>query len=408
MRKASLTATAMLASLLLFVPLAASAATSVSEAFTSFTAQSQLTPQNATDNGWAFTEDQGDPDLGITAAADGIDGQSLRASNAYADGNFGNWLFSERLDPAVTEDADGNKFTAEFEVATTTPNVEQAGLAFDVSPQSLDGARMSLLRFKDSPGGIDVYFTDAHNDGSFDLNLQQIADNLPRDGFTVRIELDLYTGPNNDVAQVFIDNGPGLIPMKVTGFQGFFAPVDHPDTFNKLKAGQAVPMKWKVGGAEPATTWEDYYRFVDESNRDANGDPLPQVNGMWPTRSVDSLIFQARTGGGQVPSLRGGGFLFDNVELTNTGLGTLPQGGAAGDASIYTAPIFTAKTINCDTDAEMDPLEEVAAPGASHLTYDATTGVWHYNWQTSNVQKGTCVKLTLNLTGDYALFKLIK
>ena len=31
----------------------------------------------------------------------------------------------------------------------------------------------------------------------------------------------------------------------------------------------------------------------------------------------------------------------------------------------------------------MDLLEQVATPGASHLTYDATTGVWHYNWQTT-------------------------
>lgn len=418
MRKAPFAATAMFASLLLLAPLAASAAVSdtVSEDFAVFTAQSQLTPANATTNSWEFTEDQGDPDLGITEAADGIDGQSLRGSNAYADGNFGNWLFSERLTPAVTEDLNGNKFTAEFDVATTTPNVEQQGLAFDVSPQSLDGARMSFLRFKDSTGGIDVYFTDAHNDGTFDAALEQIATDLPRSGFTVRIELDLYTGPNNDVAQVFIDNGPGLIPMRGGDFTGFFAPVDNPPTANKVKAGQSVPMKWKLGALEPATTWEDYYRFQPESNADPVQiitDPdetelLPQVNGMWDTRAVDSLIFQARTGGGQVPALRGEGFLFDNVELTNSDLGTLPRGGAVGDASVYTAPIFSWKVVSCDPEANLDALETADVPGASHLTYDAATGIWHYNWQTSKSMVGACVKLTLNATGNSALFKISK
>ena len=57
----------------------------------------------------------------------------------------------------------------------------------------------------------------------------------------------------------------------------------------------------------------------------------------------------------------------------------------------------------------LDAIEEVATPGASHLTYDATTGVWHYNWQTKGVVKaGDCVKLTLNLTGQTALFQIVK
>jgi hypothetical protein len=51
---------------------------------------------------------------------------------------------------------------------------------------------------------------------------------------------------------------------------------------------------------------------------------------------------------------------------------------------------------------------ETYTPGASGLTYNATTGIWHYNWQTKNQYAGNCVELTLNLTGDNALFKFVK
>ena len=91
--------------------------------------------------------------------ADGIDGNSLRMSNAVADGNFGNWVYSQRLTTPVTEDADGNQFIAEFEIESET-GTYQPGLQLSVSPQSDFGARMSFLRFVDSAGGIDVFFVD--------------------------------------------------------------------------------------------------------------------------------------------------------------------------------------------------------------------------------------------------------
>ena len=79
--------------------------------------------------------------------------------------------------------------------------------------------------------------------------------------------LDLYEGPHNDVAQVYIDDmDKPLIPATLDGFEGFFAPVDKPEVaVNKAKAGQTIPLKFKVQSAV-ATTWEDYYRFNGESN----------------------------------------------------------------------------------------------------------------------------------------------
>src|SRR5262249_30631248 len=143
-------------------------------------------------------------------------------------------------------------------------------------------------------------------------------------------------------------------------------------------------------------------RFQPESN---DGITPP-----WGTRPVDSLIFQARTGGGtRVDTTFGGGFFVDNVSLDSWTTASLPNPMTTpGDASIYTEPIFTAKQVDCTSGDDVDQLEQVATPGASHLTYDAATGVWHYNWQTTNTMKNTCVKLTLNLTGDYALFKIVK
>jgi hypothetical protein len=105
----------------------------------------------------------------------------------------------------------------------------------------------------------------------------------------------------------------------------------------------------------------------------------------------------------------GGGFFVDNVALESAATASLPNPTTTpGDASIYTEPVFTATQVDCSNGEDIDQLEQVATPGASHLTYDPSTGVWHYNWQTTNTMKNTCVKLTLNLTGNYALFKIVK
>ena len=364
--------------------------TTAIEGFANFDADTHLTEVDANDNGWRYVEDQGFRDVEVVS--NGIDGNSLRMSNAVADGNFGNWVYSQRLTTPVTEDADGNQFIAEFQIESET-GTYQEGLQLSVSPQSGFGDRMSFLRFVDSAGGIDVYFADNQDDDGQAQRIVQIADNLswtePHD---VKIVLDLYDGPHNDVANVFIDGSGPLVPSAAGAFAGFFAPVDHPDTLNKLKAGQSVPMKWKMETA-PTTTWEDMYRFTRTPSD---------------TRSVDSLIFQARDNAGQAPATNGHGFLFDNVKLTSGDIGTLPTIGAPIAASEYGSPIFSWRQIDCANGDDIDPIERIDTPGASHLTYNEDTGVWHYNWQTTNTMKNTCVKLTLNLTGDHALFKIVK
>ena len=61
----------------------------------------------------------------------------------------------------------------------------------------------------------------------------------------------------------------------------------------------------------------------------------------------------------------------------------------------------------CAQTGDIDTLESYA-PGLSGLTYNETTGVWHYNWQTQKTLAGKCVELTLNLSGDSTTFKFVK
>ena len=87
--------------------------------------------------------------------------------------------------------------------------------------------------------------------------------------------LDLYPGPHNDVAQVYIDDGAAPDPdaWAATSRASSRRWTTQP-TVNKAKAGQTIPMKWTLNAKSFATTWEDYYRYNTESN--ARSAPLPR------------------------------------------------------------------------------------------------------------------------------------
>jgi hypothetical protein len=379
------------------------------QTFTGFNAVNPLQPVE----GWTYTGGSS-YDVGITSA--GITGNSLQISNARTSGSFGDWPISQVLGTPATETGN-QEFVGSFDVQGDT---YREGLQASVAPQTTGGARMSFVSFTDKPGGIQVAFSDARN-----ANFRTVPIGTPLtygSSHRVTIVLDLYDGPHNDVAQVFIDDpnrqNP-LVPATVGDFEGFFAPVDNPSTANKVKAGQSVPMKWKIATAVP-TTWEDYYRYDSESNE---FETAP-----WGTRQVDSLIFQARQQQKVAGSPcaedpgrlgfeardcwaanEGHGLLFDNVTVSSDTTLTLPTTAAPVDASFYGTPIFKSVTGPCADVEDYDPIETADPPGASHLTYDAATGIWHYNWQTTKSMAGAgCVKLTLLATGDYALFKISK
>ncbi len=209
--------------------------------------------------------------------------QTLRISNAITSGSFGDQTFSTSLaDEAGEADAQAspysggtrqNHFEAQFDFASTML-AEQPGLFMSVSPDRGDGARMSYLGFDDEAGGINVIFYDVQGtDNPANFVPTTIATGLSREAVhTAKFVIDFVDGPSNDIVQIYID---GVL-------------------------------------VHTGTTWENYYRFDDESN------PLLIDE----SRAVDSLLF--RVGGTAAPATSGNGFLVDSVELSSSSLTTPP------------------------------------------------------------------------------------
>jgi hypothetical protein len=75
------------------------------------------------------------------------------------------------------------------------------------------------------------------------------------------------------------------------------------------------------------------------------------------------------------------------------------QGGAASSTAI-----------TCNSGAPVDAIEEtVTSPGASSFFYDASSGLYQFNWKTQAAWVGTCRRLLLRLddgtvhTADFRL-----
>ncbi|MET0913892.1 MAG: hypothetical protein ABWZ68_11390, partial [Acidimicrobiales bacterium] len=231
-------------------------------------------------NGWAGTgggniENTFDQTVvDNTSAPASFYAQSWRFSNSVTSGAFGNQPFSPSVDEAGETAAEGDglsggsrsdQFVAEWDFASAQPGAEQPGLGITASPDRGDGARMSWVRMEDTPGGLQVLFSDYQHDvdpecdgGGFVQT--PIATGLARGtAHSVRIEMDFVEGPENDVVRVYVDGSL----------------------------------------AHTGSSWEDYFR-------DCEGNE---------TRTVDSLLFRAS--GTAAPANAGKGFLIDNVSLTS-------------------------------------------------------------------------------------------
>jgi hypothetical protein len=280
-------------------------------------------------------------------------------------------------------------------------------MSMNVAPQSADGARMTNLRFEDRADGIHVLFSDVLNPSETvglypPEELWRTVDIKTLDYTSkhqVTIKMNLLPGPHNDVVQVYIDGSAGLVPGRPsadTQFAGFFAPVDNQPTVNKAKAGQAIPLKWTLNAKSFATSWEDYYRYNTESNAGLGAGPFD-------TRSVDSLIIQARcaaAGPCANAQAQDNGYWIDNVTYASAAIGTpLPiTTTGVGDPSVYGPQPFSQHVEDCVSGADVDAIETYTS-NTGGLIYHGN-GVWQYNWQTPKAYAGKCVELTLNL-GDY-------
>ena len=76
---------------------------------------------------------------------------------------------------------------------------------------------------------------------------------------------------------------------------------------------------------------------------------------------------------------------------------------------IFPAGYPVSVEVNCDDSAPVNDIESTTTPGGSSLSYDATTDIYHYVWQTDELWEGTCRQVTVRLvdgTDHTALFRL--
>lgn len=241
--------------------------------------QDGWTSTGAAGSGCALYDHKVSSSLGTTNFGD----QSLRISNAVTSGCFGDQTFSKSLVNAVGETGANagiypagvlqSHFETEFDVASTTPGVQQPGLFMSVSPDRGDGSRMSYLGFEDTAEGIKIIFYDVQGVGDpadfVYSDLGNYPNTLPHH---IKLTFDAVDGPSNDVVKVWVD---GVL-------------------------------------VHTGTSWENYYRYDSESNAEQN------------VRVVRNVLF--RTGGGSAPSTLSYGYLVDNLKIsssTETDIGLL-------------------------------------------------------------------------------------
>jgi uncharacterized repeat protein (TIGR01451 family) len=191
--------------------------------------------------------------------------KSLRISNGYNPDpdtfppEYFYQTYSKPTAPAAGESLANTEYTAQFSFISTEPNTEQPRLHIDVSPDNGVGGRMSYIGLTDTEAGIKVIFFDTPEPGGdfVPYDLGTLTRNAPH---TIKFWIKLNPGPDNDRVGIFID-GSGV--------------------------GRCF------------TTWENFYRSKSK--------PVPVS---------DRLLFRSGGRTGDIPSLVGGGYLFDNVTTT--------------------------------------------------------------------------------------------
>jgi len=232
--------------------------------------------------------------------------KSLRLSNAVTSGCFGDQTFSKAILDAAGESTPQHHFETQWDFASTVKNVEQSGLSVVASPDPGDGSRMSWVQMTDTPGGLAVNFTDVQGTSDpANFVTTNVASGLDRMiPHTIKLTLELRTGPSNDIVQVYVDG-----VLRHTG-----------------------------------TTWENYYRF--DSEQDGNGHVLP---------AVDQILF--RTGGSAAPGTLGNGFVVDNLSLASS---------QATPCLFTTSSTTMTLLADCTTDHTIFVPQNLTLDGAGH------------------------------------------
>jgi hypothetical protein len=244
---------------------------------------------------------------------EGFGQQSWRMSNAFTDGAFGDWPFSPSLQNEAGEtmawnhDTTGalvysggtrqNHFEVQWDFASTVPSAEQPGLQISMSPDRGDGARMSYIRLEDHADGISVFFDDYRDNKPYGSASNPGAGCGPEDAFvetavatgldrsephTVKLVMDFVDGPRNDVVKVYVDG-----TLRHTG-----------------------------------TSWEDYFRYCEATLQ---------------SRTVDSMLFQARSSRGTAPATLHHGFLIDNLSYSSFSVNQCDEHNSDGDGDVQSS-----------------------------------------------------------------------
>jgi hypothetical protein len=232
------------------------------------------------------------------------------------------------------EDLTNKVFIGEFEFTSTSPAL-QDGLMMKMSPDDGHGGRMSYVRLLDQADGIHATFFDTDADGTFH---GYDAGVYARDQVhTVRFEIEFVDGPDNDIVRLIIDGE---------------------DIGDSL--------------GECFTTWENYYRNVELEE--------PPV-----TNSVEF-----RADGGEVPSLVGGGYLFDNVVTT-----TAAEGGPAPTNCEFEGQIApTGTTCEQYRDDTSSTLEQLQYTTRGSQINAVSPGVFFYYSRVTDGSAGQVVEIT--------------
>ncbi len=283
-------------------------------------------------DGWIFTGPY-DAEVDDSLLTPGFGDKSLRVSNAITSGSFGDWIFSKPLaNEAGETDSQNNgmsggsrqpHYEVSFDIASASPAGVQDGLQVSVSPDRGDGARMSFLRFEDENDGVHIVFSDYKDalpfgtsigdgvngcgDGD-DFVLTDVATLSRSVPHAIKLTIDFVDGSRNDVVKVWAD---GIL-------------------------------------VHTGTSWEDYFRYC-EGNQ---------------TRTVDSLLVQARSSGGTAPDTLGEGFLIDNLSLMS---GPVP-------VEVTPTPTVTPTPNPFAIPAECGEIEGLGAPIVGTFKSETLTG----------------------------------
>jgi len=160
----------------------------------------------------------------------------------------------------------------------TVPQQGTTSSTFDID--STEGGSVfgydSYLRLFDSNDNV-LAFNDGNNNidlGSRDLSDSYITYTFETPG-TYYIEVGHCCIAPVPAASTYrlnvsIPNHVSIPNPSNYDFQGFFSPVDNPDTVNKAKAGSAIPVKFSLGGDQGLDIFADGYPKFEQSACDSS------------------------------------------------------------------------------------------------------------------------------------------